>query len=67
MGATPRRQGRPRKAEQIELAERRAKAVNLRKSGMQYDVIAGRGVSVASGSDTAAASNAPRGTIRLTA
>ena len=40
MEATPRRQGRPRKAEQIELAERRAKAVNLRKSGMQYDAIA---------------------------
>jgi len=36
----PRRAGRPTKREQLELAERRAKAVNLRKSGMQYADIA---------------------------
>lgn len=42
MGKAPRRPGRPTKAGQIELAERRAQALQLRKAGVQCDKIAER-------------------------
>lgn len=42
MGKAPRRTGRPTKVDQIELAERRAQALKLRKAGVMYEQIAER-------------------------